>query len=38
MNVATPTDRPKSAHSRCVIEVFDGVLMLSFVISNILLV
>ena len=27
--VVTPTDRPKSVRNRCVIEVFDGVVVLS---------
>ena len=34
MNVVTPTDRPKSVRNRCVIDVFDGVLMLSIAFSN----
>ena len=29
MTVVTPTDRPKSAHNCCVIEVFGGVFVLS---------
>ena len=29
MAVATPTDRPKSVHNRCVIEVFEGVFVMS---------
>ena len=29
MAVVTPTDCPKSARNRCVIEVFDGVFVLS---------
>ena len=28
--LVTPTDRPKSVRNRCVIEVFDGVCVLSF--------
>ena len=29
MSAVTPTDRPKSIRISCVIEVFDGVFMLS---------
>ena len=29
MDIVTPTDRPKSAPNRCVIEVFGGVCVLS---------
>ena len=29
MTVVTPTDRPKSVHNRCVIEVFGGVFVMS---------
>ena len=29
--LVTPTDRPKSVRNRCVIEVFGGVCVLSFV-------
>ena len=29
MAIVTPTDRPKSVNNRCVIEVFDGVFVLS---------
>ena len=29
MTIVTPTDRPKSVCNRCVIEVFDGVFVLS---------
>ena len=29
MAVVSPTDRPKSDHNRCVIEVFGGVFVLS---------
>ena len=31
MTVVNPTYRPKSVRNRCVIEVFDGVFMLSLV-------
>ena len=33
--VITPTDRPKSARNRCVIESFGGVFMLSLCILGI---
>ena len=29
LTAVTPTDRPKSARNRCVIEIFGGVFMLS---------
>ena len=34
MAIVTPTDRPKSVHNRCVIEVFSGVFVLSSCFLN----